>query len=160
MMSARTIVRTTLLALLILSVGSMVMPGFASAQLSARVFVVPPHNEIHLGSGGTTWCVNVEPIGGNFTLDNIDLCSVTLTSVGTGSVPTIHYDCTKPTVVGDADGNGLQDIRFCFLKPNMAPMFDNLHGNSPKTVTLFVNGNLITGGSFGGSITLTLYLKS
>jgi hypothetical protein len=28
------------------------------------------------------------------------------------------------------------------------------------TVTMFVNGNLNTGGSFGGIVTLTLYMKS
>ena len=33
-----------------------------------------------------------------------------------------------------------QDIQFCFVKTAMHPLFDNLHGNSPKTVTVFVTG--------------------
>ena len=159
-MTVRTVNRMTLLALLTLAIGCMILPRAASAQLSARVFVVPPNNEIHMASGSASWCVNVEPMGGNFSLDNIDLCSVTLSSPPNGSVTSINFDCTKGAVIGDADGNGIQDIRFCFLKTAMAPLFDNLHGASPKTVTMFVNGNLNTGGSFGGIVTLTLYLKS
>ena len=141
-MSARMLVKATMVTLLTLCVGTMIVPGLASAQLSARVFVVPPNNEIHMASGGAQWCVLVEPIGGNFSIDNIQLCSVTLTSVGTGSVETINYDCTKPALVGDADGNGIQDLRVCWPKTALAPLFDHLHGASPKTVTLFVNGNL------------------
>jgi hypothetical protein len=42
----------------------------------------------------------------------------------------------------------------------MAPLFDNLHGASPKSVFLNVNGNLFTGGFFGSGAIFTLYLKS
>ena len=160
MMSARTMARMALLVLLTLGACSTLLPAAASAQLSARVFTVTPNNEIHMASGGAQWCVLVEPIGGNFTVTNIDACSVTLSSPPNGSVPSINYDCTKTAVIGDADGNGIQDVRFCFVKTAMAPLFDNLHGASPKTVTMFVNGNLVSGGSFGGSVTVTLYLKS
>jgi len=159
-MNTRTIARTIALTLLMLCIGSMALPEIASAQLSARVFVVPPNNEIHMASGGAQWCVNIEPIGGNFTVDNIQLCSVTLSSPGNGSVSSINYDCTKPALIGDADGNGIQDARLCWPKTALAPLFDHLHGASPKTVNMVVNGNLITGGSFGGSVTVTLYLKS
>lgn len=159
MMSARTMARMALLVLLTLG-ACTILPAVASAQLSARVFVVPPNNEIHMASGSAQWCVLVEPIGGNFTVTDIDPCTVTLSSPGNGSTPSINYDCTKTAVIGDADGNGIQDVRFCFVKTAMAPLFDNLHGASPKTVTMFVNGNLLTGASFGGSVTVTLFLKS
>jgi len=159
-MNARTWIKTAFLALGISSLGFVGLSGRAEAQLSARVFVVPPHNEIHMASGSAQWCVNVEPIGNNFNVTDINACTVTLSSAGTGSVSSISLDCTKPVVVGDSDGNGIQDIRFCFLKTAMAPLFDHLHGASPKTVTMTVNGNFITGGSFGGSVTLLLYLKS
>ncbi len=105
------------------------------------------------------WCVQVEPINGNFQVTDINTCTVTLNSAGTGSVSQISYDCTKTTLIGDADGNGVQDIRFCFLKTAMQPLFDQLHGRQPKTVTLTVQGNLTTGEAFSGSITLLLYLK-
>jgi hypothetical protein len=41
----------------------------------------------------------------------------------------------------------------------MHPLFDNLHGRSPKTVTLTAEGNLQDGRRFSGSITMQLYLK-
>jgi hypothetical protein len=132
----------------------------AAAQLSARIFTTGANNEIHLGSGSGSWCVHVEPIGGGFNVTDINACTVRLSSPPNGSVNDIFYDCTKSTIVSDSDGNGIQDIQFCFLKSAMQPLFDHLHGNSPKTVTVFVTGDLTTGGSFGGSLTLTLYLKS
>lgn len=132
----------------------------AAAQFQARLFTTGANNEIHLGSGSASWSVQVEPIGGAFAVTDINACSVRLSSPGNGSVNEISYDCTKTALVGDADGNGIQDVRFSFLKTAMQPLFDHLHGNSPKTVTVFVTGTLTTGGSFGGSLTLTLYLKS
>ena len=58
----------------------------------------------------------------------------------------------------DADNNGVQDIRFCFTKTAMAPLFDHLHGNSPKTVQMLVSGLLNNGSNVGGSVLVTLYL--
>ena len=159
-MNTRALVKTAVLALGVASLGSMGWSGRAEAQLEARVFAVPPNNEIHMASGSGQWCVNMEPIGGNFNVADINTCTVQLTSPGTGSVTSITFDCTKGATVGDSDANGVQDIRFCFLKTAMQPLFDQLHGASAKTVTLWVTGNLTTGGSVGGNITLLLYLKS
>jgi len=131
----------------------------ASAQFSARLFTTGANSDIRMASGSASWCVHVEPMGGAFAVTDINACTVKLASPPNGSANDISYNCTKTAVVGDADGNGIQDIEFCFLKSAMQPLFDNLHGRSPKTVTVFVTGDLTTGGSMGGSLTLTLYLK-
>src|SRR5262249_9398655 len=130
----------------------------AHSQLPARVFTVGTNNQIHLATGGAFWCVHVEPINNDFQVTDINACTVVLICNGGGSASQLAYNCTKTTVVGDGDGNGIQDIEFCFPKVDMQPLFDNLHGRKPKTVTLGVNGNLVTGGSFTGGITLQLYL--
>jgi hypothetical protein len=159
-MRDRANLKSASLALLATTLLVLAWSTQASAQFSARLFTTGANNEIRFASGSASWCVHVEPIGGNFALTSIDLCSVKLSSPPNGSVNDLALNCTKPVVVGDADGNGIQDIQFCFPKVDMHPLFDNLHGASPKTVTVFVTGNLTTGGTFGGALTLTLYLKS
>ena len=151
----RNSIRKAFLGLLVVV---LTWSGQAYSQTSARVFVVPPNDAIHMASGGTSWCIQMEPVNGSFQLTDINLCSVTLSSPGNGSVNSINYNCTKPTLIEDADGNGVQDIRFCFTKTAMAPLFDHLHGNSPKTVQMLLSGLLNNGSNVGGSVLVTLYL--
>jgi hypothetical protein len=159
-MSNRAALKTVFLVLLVSTFGSLGLSTRAESQtLSPRLFTRAPHNDIRFASGSGQWCVHVEPIGGNFNVLDISPCTVVLISQGTGSVSQISLNCTKPVAVGDSDGNGIQDIEFCFLKTAMHPLFDNLHGRSPKTVTLTVEGNLQDGRRFSGSITMQLYLK-
>ena len=153
----RNLIRNAFLGLFVVA---LTWSGQALSQTPARVFVVPPNNEIHMASGGAQWCILIEPVNGSFQVTDINACTVRLSSPGNGSVPSINYDCTKPTLVADADNNGIQDIRFCFTKTAMAPLFDHLHGNSPKTVQMLLSGNLINGSSVGGSVLVTLYLKN
>jgi len=150
--------KTGSLAVLVSTVVLLGWSTQAAAQLPARLFTTGAHNQIRFASGSPSWCVHVEAINNGFDFSNIDLCSVRLSSPPNGSVNDLFLNCTKPVVVGDADGNGIQDIQFCFIKTDMHPLFDNLHGRKPKTVTVFITGNLITGGNFGGSLTLQLYL--
>jgi len=158
-MRNRTALKTGSLAILAATFILLGCSTQAASQFPVRVFTTGGHNEIRFTSGSSFWCVHVEPINNGFQLTNIDLCSVVLArSPGTGSVSQISLNCTKPVVVGDGDGNGIQDIEFCFPKTAMHPLFDDLHGRKPKTVTLTVTGNLYTGGGFGGGITLQLYL--
>ena len=159
-MNIRMAVKAVSLVLFMSASGSLFWTTPAHSQsVPSRVFVVPPHNEIHMTTGGTTWCVNVEPVNGTFQVTDIDPCTVVLSSPGTGSVSQISYDCTKSTVVADADGNGLLDMRFCFTKLSMQPLFDHLHGNKPKSVTLTISGRTYLGQVFGGSVTVLLYLN-
>jgi len=154
-MKARTLVKAAFLAVVL---GSLAWSGQAEAQFQARVFTVPPHNELHFATGGATWCVAVEPIAGNFNVTDINACTVTLNSAGTGSVSSVAFDCTKGALVGDVDGNGVQDISFCWPKTVLQPLFSKIHHT--QTVTVTVTGNLITGPSFGGSTTITVFPRN
>ena len=158
-MNLRAAIQTAFLILSLATIGSLSWSTPAESQtIPARAFVVPPHHEIRMTSGPTAWCVNVEPINGNFQVTDVNFCTVVLISPGTGSVSQISYDCTKPTIVEDADFNGVQDSRFCFLKTALQPLFDNLHGAKPKTVTLTIQGTTFSGQTFTGSVTVQLYL--
>jgi hypothetical protein len=154
----RIISKTACFAVLFAIVAVLGWSERAACQIPARVFTTGSHNEIHFGSGGGFWCVHIEPINNAFQASDIDPCTVVVIFNGGGSASSVAYNCTKPAIVGDGDGNGIQDIQLCFLKSDLAPLFDNLHGRKPKTVTLGVNGSLITGGTFTGSITLQVYL--
>src|SRR5437867_3366785 len=124
-MSNRAALKTIFLVLLVSTCGLLGWSTRAESQtLSARLFTRAPHNDIRFASGSGQWCVHVEPIGGNFNVLDISLCTVVLISQGTGSVSQIPLNCTKPVVVRDSDRNGIQDIEFCFLKTDMHPLFD------------------------------------
>ncbi|HEX6791958.1 MAG TPA: hypothetical protein VF247_11665 [Candidatus Krumholzibacteria bacterium] len=151
----RAVSRTGSTALLVAAL-AVLWSGQAAAQLPARAFAIPP--EVHMASGSALWCVYVEPVNGDFDITSVDPCTVQLICNCGGSASAITYNCTKPAVVGDGDNNGIQDIQLCFQKTAMAALFDGMHGRKPKTVTLGVNGHLVTGGIFTGSVTVQVYL--
>jgi len=147
------ILRMLCLTLLVASIGSLALPSVAQCQVPARLFTTAGNSIIQTGTGAPpTWCVEVEPIGGDFNVTDIDFSTVLLISPGTGSVSQIPH--SGSILVSDMDGNGIQDARVCFSKADLQALFSNFHGNKLRTVTVTLQGNLFTGGSFSGQLTI------
>jgi FlgD Ig-like domain len=131
--------------------------GSASTRLrvrgtpSARVFL-PGNKRIRLSSNKPSECVYLEAAGGSFDLREIDPATIRLISQGTGLVEEIPAISGKTMVIGDKDGNLIQDLQTCFTKANLRLLFGGLRGNVVVPVT--VRGSLITGQTFQGSASL------
>jgi hypothetical protein len=152
--------KVILLALCIAAVGTFGWSSVAESQtLSARLFTNANNAVIQLGpTGPGQWCVQVEPVG-NWQISDVDASTVILISNGTGSVSQIPNN-NKTVIIGDTDGNGIPEARFCFGRADLENLFSNLHGNHAHTVGLSVSGRLITTGQyFAGQITMQVYPK-
>lgn len=112
----------------------------------ARAFTSSGNRSIRLGSGKPQWCVNLEPVGKSYSNETVDMGSIVMKSVGTGSVSEIRALTGKTTISGDHDGNGVEEIEACFGKEDLRQLFSSLHGSTTVTVTF--EGSLYTGGLF------------
>jgi hypothetical protein len=89
----------------------------------------------------------VEPISGEFSISDVRLNTITL-HYGAAQIPVSD----GKTVAGvDRDGNGAFEITACFGKPDLRTLFAALP-NGKTTVTVMVQGNLVSGGSFQGTL--------
>src|SRR5439155_14786868 len=110
----------------------------------ARAFTTDGKGGIRLGGGKERRCVNLEPVGGSFSLGTVDVTSIVMKSHNTGSVEEIR--ASEVATGGDRDGNGVQEIAACFRKEDLRLLFSHLRGNNPVTITL--EGRLSTGEIF------------
>ncbi len=123
-----------------------------AAQLTANAFTIGGNNKTSLGAGKPFTCFQIEPVGGNFSVSNVDLASIVLISPGTGTVSQITASSAKTSIDGDKNGNGITEISACFTKTDLRLLFANLPaGNNSVNVSL--EGNLITGGKFHADLT-------
>gem|GEM_PF-3356125 len=152
-------VKTRVFALVLIVTASLAWTAVGECQFTARLFTTGSHTTIHLSAA--QWCVIAEPENNSFQITNIDANTVYLWSNTypiTGDVDRI-YPTNKTLVVGDRDGNGIQDVQFCFSNADINALFSRLHGHQPKTVHLGLTGNLVSGGWFSGNITIDVYPK-
>ncbi len=132
-------------------VGQSTVEIHVQGVAAARVFQ-SGGKKISLASGKPFACLYVEPIGGSFSLSNVDYSSVAMISEGTGTVSRISATGSKTVVLGDRDGNLIEDVTLCFAKADLRALFSLLRGSN--SVPVVIEGNLITGGRFRGGITL------
>jgi hypothetical protein len=117
----------------------------------ARVFLVGS-KKIRLSSNRPFGCMQLEPVAGSFSLLDVDLTSIRMVSVGTGTVSEIPANTTKSAVLGDRDNNTIQDMQICFGKADMRALFNLLRGSN--SVPVQIHGRLLSGPLFQGSVTL------
>ena len=125
------------------------------AEFPAAAFTTGGNNTTSLGAGKPTTCVQIEPVGGSFTISDVDLTTIKMISVGTGSVAEISADTGKTTVDGDKNSNGVSEIRACFTKADLRLLFSGLPAGR-NTVTVALEGDLTTGGKFRGTLIHTV----
>lgn len=118
---------------------------------AARVFQANGR-KVSLSSAKPYHCNQIEPIGGSFSLDNVDFSSIVMISTGTGSVSRISASPSKTIILGDRDNNLIEDATVCFSKADLRLLFSLLRGSN--SVPVLIEGNLLTGGRFQGGITL------
>jgi len=120
---------------------------------AARVFQTNGQ-KLRLSSNKPTACVQIEPIDNSFSLLDVNLATVRMVSLGTGSVSEIPAITGKTVILGDRDNNTIQDIQVCFMKGDLRQLFSLLNGK--QTVTVTIRGQLESGAYFAGSITMDI----
>ncbi|HET9251732.1 MAG TPA: T9SS type A sorting domain-containing protein [Candidatus Eisenbacteria bacterium] len=126
----------------------------SEATLEARAFVTGPWRIIPVGVGGPNLCLRFESVGGSYVNEQVDMTSITLTSLETGSVTSISCIAAKSAIEGDLDGNGVRELPAWFGQADLARLFDRIKGR--VEVTAIVQGNLADGSTFCGPASLTL----
>lgn len=123
------------------------------AVAPARIFL-PGSKKIRLSSNKPFGCLSIEPVNTSFDLFDIDLTTIRMISVGTGSVSEIAANTTKSAVIGDRDNNQIEDLQVCFSKADFRNLFSLLRGSN--SVPVIVRGRLVSGANFQGSVTLDI----
>ncbi|MGH7681839.1 MAG: PKD domain-containing protein, partial [Candidatus Eiseniibacteriota bacterium] len=88
----------------------------------------------------------IEPINGSFNVNDVVLTSISMGYNGKTIVTT-----GKNTVGGDGNHNGTREIRVCFARNDLNTLFANVP-NGTNSVTLSLQGGLMTGGAFHGDV--------
>ncbi|HET9252234.1 MAG TPA: putative Ig domain-containing protein [Candidatus Eisenbacteria bacterium] len=114
---------------------------------SSLAFVTGGNKTVRLGSGKPQTCVQIEPVSDAYALSDVDLASVRMV-FGTNEVPAI---AGKATVGDDRNQNGVMEITACFSKESLRVLFA---GVATGDYEVALRGDLITGGTFEGSLTL------
>ena len=133
-------------------VGSASTVIHVSGPAPASIFTTGSSKKLVLNSGKPLYCVQIEPVGGAFELEDIDLTSIVMTSPGTGSVESIPVNASKVPVVSDRDNDLVPDLTVCCTKENLRQLFSLLRGSVSVPVT--IEGRLMTGGEFAGTLTI------
>ena len=122
--------------------------------LAARAYAPAGQATVRLGTQKPFHCLQIEPIAGDFSIDQVDLSSIRMHSSGTGSVDVIASIAGKTSTVSDRDQNGVLEIEACFAKADLRKLFDGLTAGS-HDVTVSIDGHVASGARF----TSTLVLK-
>lgn len=134
-------------------VGSAATTITVRAVAPASIFAVG-QKKIRLSSNRPFGCVQIEPINESFSLFDVDLTSIRMISPGTGSVSEIVANLSKEAVIGDRDGDDIQDMQVCFEKADLRALFSLLRGS--QTVPVIVRGRLVSGSLWEGSLDLEI----
>jgi len=118
-----------------------------AAVFNTRVFTSGGNKTIKLNAGKPTWCVQIEgPPNSGFDVELVDQASIILV-YGSNHISGMSG---KSSVFTDSDKNGVFEVESCFAKDALRTLFAGLPSGH-NTVTVQVQGSLITGAQFTGS---------
>jgi FlgD Ig-like domain/Putative Ig domain len=121
--------------------------------LAAGIVFLPGNKKIRLNSNKPSDCLVLQPINNSFSLTDVDVTTIRLNSLGTGSVSSIA-PLEKSIVVGDRNGDLVDDMTLCFSKADLRLLFGGLRGNNDVPVT--VTGQLVSGALFSAAGTISV----
>jgi len=90
----------------------------------------------------------------DFENAQVDMASVALSSIGTGTVNQIHALTGGSVVETDADRNGVLDLPVCFSGADLQQLFSGVKGR--QTLAVRLDGGLATGQHFSASMQMTV----
>jgi hypothetical protein len=141
----------------------VVSDGFLSDQdetnvvitddLLGHAFVTRGDRELRLDLKKPWFCFGVEPLDGNFRIEDVQLGGFNL-FWGTTLISTFD----KTSVGEDRNHNGIPEVTTCFSKEDLRDLFSRL---SPGTyqVPVTLEGRLVTGRRILASMTLTVVVR-
>ncbi len=136
--------------------------GYASGEspalhepLAARAFLVGASRTVPLVPGGRNdLCVQLEPVGSDYVNVDVETESVVMLSESTGTTSEIRSVSAKTIASGDQDGNGVEELRFCFSGIDLATLFSSIVGRVQVEVT--VEATLRSGARIRAPLKLTI----
>ena len=122
------------------------------AVLPARAFAAPENRVIRLFAGRSSASLQLEPVEGSFMPIDVDVASVALRSVGTGSVGEIHPAAGKSAPIRDRDRNGVLELPLYFSRDDLRLLFGTVTGR--QTLPVSLEGALQSGVRFRADFSL------
>jgi hypothetical protein len=122
------------------------------AVLEARAFPAPENSTVRLFASRPSICIQLEPVGGDFALPDVNLTTVRLRSAGTGAISEIAALPGKLGIAMDRDRNGVPELSVCFASEDVRALFQSVTGRVQVNVTL--GGALQSGARFVAAFSL------
>jgi PKD domain-containing protein/VCBS repeat protein len=124
------------------------------AVIEARAFATAENRTIRLFASRPATCIQLEPVGGDFALTDVNLSTVRLRSTGTGVIGEIAALSGKPGISMDRDRNGVPELSVCFASEDVRALFQSVTGRIQVDVIL--DGALQSGARFVADLSLKI----
>jgi len=110
----------------------------------ARAF--PGHGIIRLKTGKPLYTIYLEPVGGSFDVESVDVTSLMMYGPdGLGTATCISPVAGSVVVGGDSDRNGVAEVSMDFARDDLRSLFTNL--TQDMDATLVLTARLLGGGT-------------
>ena len=125
-----------------------------TGSLPATAFLPNSHQTISLSSGTSSVVMLLQPEGGSFAIEDLDLSSVRLTADGLGEVSEIAPDAGKTSVGDDRNKDGVVEISASFRRSDLRLLLSSVKGKA--TVPAILEGSLANGAPVRAPIDLAV----